>query len=249
LHTEAIRSTFTQRWPWNKRAPGRRFFNACMRMIGAVLIRMRFIDLHNVPASGPAILMINHVSWADPFLVFIAVKRSIVPMAKVEAFEDPRTRWMVGPYGTIPVHRGEIDLQAIRAATEVLQEGGLVLISPEGTRSKTGGLIPAQEGLAFLAVRTNAPVVPIAVVGASHVLSALKTLRRATVTVTFGAPIDLNPGRGKVDRSGLKSRTDIAMRRLAALLPPDMRGVYGDDVDTAEAATEEKTNAVEGKIR
>ena len=249
MHTEAIRSTFTQRWPWNKRAPGRRFFNACMRIIGPVLIRMRFIDLHNVPASGPAILMINHVSWADPFLIFIAVKRSIVPMAKVEAFEDPRTRWMVGPYGTIPVHRGEIDLQAIRAATEVLQEGGLVLISPEGTRSKTGGLIQAQEGLAFLAVRTIAPVVPVAVVGAANVLSSLKTLRRATVSVTFGAPIDLNPGRGKVDRNGLKTRTDFAMRRLAALLPPEMRGVYGDVVGTAETASEERTSAVEGTSR
>jgi 1-acyl-sn-glycerol-3-phosphate acyltransferase len=240
LRTETVRSTFTKRWPWNKRAPLRGFFNACTRVISAVLIRMRVIDLHNVPASGPAILMINHISWADPFLVFIAVKRSIFVMAKVEVFEDPRTRWMVGPYGSIPVHRGEVDLQAIRSATEVLQEGGLVLISPEGTLSKTGGLIQAQEGLAFLAVRTNAPVVPIAIVGSTRVLSVLKTLRRATVTVTFGTPINLNPSGEKVNRSGLKSRTDIAMRHLAALLPPDMRGVYGDGIITAEATTEEK---------
>jgi 1-acyl-sn-glycerol-3-phosphate acyltransferase len=228
MRAEEVKSTFTQRWRWNKRAPLRGFYNVAMRVLGTLLIRLRFVDLHHVPASGPAILMINHVSWADPFLVLIAVKRSVSAMAKVEAFEDARTRWMLGPYGTIPVHRGAVDLQAIRAATEVLREGGLVLISPEGTRSKTGGLIPAQEGLAFLATRTNAPVVPIAVVGSPQILPALRKLRRAEVTLTFGAPFELNPGGGKVDRIGLQRLTTDAMRRLAALLPPHMRGVYGD---------------------
>jgi 1-acyl-sn-glycerol-3-phosphate acyltransferase len=228
MHTEGVKSTFNRRQIWNKRAPLRPFYNACMRIIGALLLRMRCIDLHRVPADGPVILMINHVSWADPFLVLIAVRRSISALAKVESFEDRRTGWMLGPYGGIPVHRGAVDLQAIRAATEVLKEGGVVLISPEGTRSKTGGLIPAQEGLAFLATRTGAPVVPIALVGGPDVLPSLKRLRRASVTLTVGEPFHLQPAAGKADRAALQQLTDFAMRRLAALLPPHMRGVYGE---------------------
>ena len=228
MQVEGTKSTFKQRWHWNKRAPLRGFFNVLMRILGRLLLRLRFIDLQNVPMHGPAILMINHVSWADPFLVLIGVHRSIVAMAKVETFEDLRTRWMVEPYGTIPVHRGSVDVQAIRSAAEVLREGGLVLISPEGTRSKTGALIPAQEGFAFLATRTNTPVVPIAIVGTKNILPALKRLRRADVTVTFGKPFEMNTNGKKINRTELQVFTLDAMYRLAALLPAEMRGVYGD---------------------
>jgi len=236
MRTEGAKSTFAQRQRWNKRAPLRGFYNACMRIVGALVLRLRLVDAHHVPSSGPAILMINHVSWADPFLVLIAVRRGITAMAKVETFEDRRTGWMLGPYGAIPVHRGAVDLQAIRAATEVLKEGGLVLISPEGTRSKTGGLIPAQEGLAFLATRTGAPVVPIAVVGGPDILPGLKRLRRTPVTLTFGEPLHLQPAGGKADRAALQTLTDSAMRRLAALLPAPMRGVYADATTTPDSA-------------
>ena len=221
MRTETVRSTFTKRWPWNKRAPLRGFFNACTRVISAVLIRMRVIDLHNVPASGPAILMINHISWADPFLVFITVKRSIFVMAKVEVFEDPRTRWMVGPYGSIPVHRGEVDLQAIRSATEVLQEGGLVLISPEGTRSKTGGLQQARYGVAWIAAKAKVPVIPGAGWGVENIEPSLKRLHRTDVQVRIGPAITLDPA------DSHDASTERIMHAIAAMLPEKYRGVYG----------------------
>ncbi len=221
------KSTFTKRWQWRANAPNRNFYNHFLRFFYKTLCRHRVHNAHFLPKSGPVILMINHVNWTDPFLVLAAFERVMFPMAKVETFEDPRTRWLLQPYGAIPVHRGAVDLQAIKAATQVLKEGGMVLISPEGTRSKTGGLIQAQEGLAFLATRTDAQLVPVAITGSAEIFPSLKRLRRANVDITLGPPFRMDTGGRKADRALLQSLTDDAMRRLAALLPEAMRGVYG----------------------
>jgi len=224
--TPGKRSAFSRRWRWNKRAPLRAFYNAWLRTWYRLGMRHRVVHPEHMPPTGGTIVMINHVNWADPFVVLAALGRPITPMAKVEAFEDWRVRWLVAPYGAIPVHRGAVDVQAIKAATEVLNAGGVVLISPEGTRSKTGGLIQGQEGLAFLAVRTGAWVVPAGIVGTPDILPSLFRLRRAEVTITLGAPFKLTAEDNPPSREQLLALTDFAMRRLAAVLPPHMRGVY-----------------------
>jgi len=220
------KSVFTRRWRWNKRASLRRFYDAWLHMFYRLAIRHTVIGLENVPKSGPAIVMINHIAWPDPFVVLAALGRPVTPMAKVELFEDWKLRWLVGPYGAIPVHRGNVDTQALRSATEVLNAGGLVLISPEGTRSQTGGLIHGQEGMAYLAVRTGVPILPVAIVGSTRLNSELKRLRRARITIAVGQPFALDPGAAKLDRETLRRLTDQAMRQLAAILPEEMRGVY-----------------------
>jgi 1-acyl-sn-glycerol-3-phosphate acyltransferase len=224
--TEGAKSTFTKRWQWYAHAPNRAFYNLFLRFFYKTLCRHRVHNAHLLPKSGPVILMINHLSWTDPFLVLAALPRVMFPMAKVETFEDARTRWLLQPYGAIPVHRGAVDLQAIKAASQVLKDGGMVLISPEGTRSKTGGLIQAQEGLAFLATRTDAQLVPVAITGSGEIFKSLKRLHRATVDITLGEPFRMDTGGKKPDRALLQTLTDNAMRRLAALLPEGMRGVY-----------------------
>lgn len=220
------RSTYTRRWKWNRRARLRGFYNLVLRLAYRLLMRHTVVGLENVPPSGPAIVMINHVAWLDPFAVLAALGRPIVPMAKVEVFEDPRIRWLTVPYGAIPVHRGDVDLQAIRAATEVLNSGGLVLISPEGTRSDTGGLIQGQEGMAFLATRAGAPILPVGIIGSPDFNRELKRLRRAKITLVVGRPFVLDAASARNSRDGLRELTDEAMRRLAAVLPADMQGIY-----------------------
>jgi 1-acyl-sn-glycerol-3-phosphate acyltransferase len=219
------KSSFNQRWKWNKRAPLRWFWNALLRFAYVALMRLEVRGRQNVPQSGPVIVMINHVNFFDPVVVLAALGRPIVPMAKVEAFEDWRLRPLVATYGAIPVHRGAVDTQAIRSASEVLSSGGMILISPEGTRSPTGGLIQGQEGLAYLATRTNAQVLPVGIVGTPNLWPMLKRLRRAHVTFTLGEPFQLH-SEGKPTREQLRSLTDEAMRRLAATLPEEMRGIY-----------------------
>jgi len=128
-------------------------------------------------------------------------------------------------YGAIPVHRGAVDTAAIRSAIEVLEGGGMILISPEGTRSKTGGLLQGQEGLAYLATRTHAMVLPVGVVGTPNLAPMLKKLRRAHITFTIG-PSFVMQSEGKPTREKLHQLTQDAMYRLAAVLPESMRGVY-----------------------
>jgi 1-acyl-sn-glycerol-3-phosphate acyltransferase len=219
------KSRFTQRWKWNKRAPLRWFWNLLLRWAYRALMHLEVIGLENVPKQGPAIVMINHVNITDPIVVLAALGRTITPMAKVEAFEDPRFRLLVTTYGAIPVHRGAVDTAAIRSAVEVLEHDGLILISPEGTRSKTGGLNQGQEGLAYLATRTNALVLPVGIVGTPNLIPSLLHLRRAHVTFTIGQPLILSVN-GKPSRAELSQLTDQAMRALAAILPEEMRGVY-----------------------
>ncbi|MCS6773707.1 MAG: lysophospholipid acyltransferase family protein [Anaerolineae bacterium] len=219
------RSRFTRRWSWNKRAPLRGFYNACLRLFQRTLMDYCITGLENVPPSGGAIVMINHINFWDPLVVMPSLGRDVIPMTKVEAWESP-LRWFVTYYGAIPVHRGEVDTAAIRAATEALNEGFLVLISPEGTRSPTGALIRAQEGMAYLATRTNAPILPVAIQGTPDIFPSLKRLRRARVQVTVGPLFTLDTGGQRPDRAMLAQLTDYAMRRLAALLPPHMRGAY-----------------------
>ena len=220
------KSAFTQRWKWNKRGHLRWLWNALLRFAYRALMQLEVKGLENVPPTGAVIVMINHVNFFDPVVVLAALGRTITPMAKVEAFEDWRIRPLVVTYGAIPVHRGTVDTQAIRSATEVLAGGGAILISPEGTRSPTGGLIQAQEGLAYLATRANALVLPVGIVGTPQIWPMLKRLRRAPVTFTIGPGFTL-PVDGKPTREKLRQLTDDAMRRLAAVLPADMRGIYG----------------------
>ena len=223
-------SVFSKRWKWRKTAPMRSFYNVVLRILCKLLLRLHFVNLHLLPKDGTLIILINHAHWSDPFLLLANVGRDLTPMAKVESFEDWRVRWSVDFYGAIPVHRGEVDLQAIRGATEVLNQGRAVIISPEGTRSRTGALIHAQEGLAFLATRTHATLIPAGIVGTRDINQNLKRLRRTDVTITFGEPFVLNPNDGKggkVNRDQLRTLTDEAMHKLAAVLPEEMRGVYG----------------------
>ncbi len=206
----------------------RNVYNAVFGTIISIIGKFTIIGRENIPATGAGIIIINHMHWLDPGLVLPCTDRPIVPMTKVEAFEWP-SRILAAPYGAIPVHRGEVDLQAIRAASEVLSEGGLVLISPEGTRSKSGKLIEAQEGLAFLATRNDVVIIPIGLVGTIEASKHLRKLQRAAFTVNIGEPFKLgNPDGSKVTREQLHAKTDYAMRRLAALLPVEMRGVYGN---------------------
>lgn len=222
----APKSSYSRRWTWNGKSPLRGFYNAALRLIFRSLTRFRVIGLERVPRTEGFIVMINHINALDPIAVMPALGRSVTPMPKVEAFETVVMRFFVQTYGSIPVHRGDVDTQAIRMATDMLKAGQAILIAPEGTRSKTGRLIAGHEGMAFIATRANALILPVAIQGTPDVFPALKRLRRAPVTLTIGEPFRMDTGGGRANREMLQRLTDDAMRRMAALLPESMRGVY-----------------------
>ena len=143
----------------------RRLMRLLLRTIGfTVLVKVDHVEgVEKVPAMGPAILMINHINFVDPFVVLHVLPRNIVPMAKVEVYSYPIVGIFPRIYGVIPVQREEIDRRAIQGALDVLRAGEIILVAPEAHRGPQ--LRQGKEGVAYLATRANVPIVPVAIDG------------------------------------------------------------------------------------
>jgi 1-acyl-sn-glycerol-3-phosphate acyltransferase len=148
-------------------------------------------------------------------------------MAKEELFHGPigiLARW----YGSFPVRRGTADRQAIQTALGLLRQGSCVVILPEGTRSRSGGLIKGQPGAGLVALRSGAPILPVALVGTGKLTSPLAVLKRQRIEAIIGEPFSLPSFEGIEKAEAIDRATDLMMRRIAELMPLSMRGVYAD---------------------
>lgn len=208
----------------------RRFLRFLIRTLGFTLLaRLNKVEgLENVPASGPAILMINHIAFIDPIVVLHVVPRNIVPLAKIEVYDYPVVGIFPRIWGVIPVRRQEVDRRAIQQALEVLRHGEIILVAPEGTRGPS--LQRGKEGVAYLASRSGAPIIPTAVEGTPGfpALRGSRPWRGPGATVKFGPPIRFRPEYQHARLEDLRKMTDEVMYVLASMLPPERRGVYAD---------------------
>jgi 1-acyl-sn-glycerol-3-phosphate acyltransferase len=170
-------------------------------------IRLEVLGAEGVPRDGPAVLAMNHESALDIPIIVVASPRSISFMAKRELFKGACRSWSLHELGGFRVDRERFDLRAIRIALAVLGRGGVLGMYPEGTRSP-GGLLPFLPGAAWMAVRTGAPLVPVALTGTDRTDLA-KRPRRARVRVTFGRPIPVE----RVDHPVRRRRTAEELTR------------------------------------
>jgi 1-acyl-sn-glycerol-3-phosphate acyltransferase len=170
---------------------------------------LRVIGVGNVPAQGAVILACNHAAYLDPPTLGCCLRRPVAYMAKSELFRIPVLGTVIRALGAFPVDRSRGDVAAFKAASAVLEGGAVLGIFPEGTRHKDGPGKP-QLGVALLAARTGATVVPAYVSGTSQ------AGRRAKVTVVFGEPFQFEPGR-KARREDLAKWTDELMSRIYGL--------------------------------
>ncbi len=193
------------------------------RFIYLLKLNLRVVGLENVPKEGAFIIASNHLSWMDVPLVPSFIKRKVVYMAKEELFYG-KVGWIVRLLGAFPVKRGEADRQSLRAADTQLKAGKIFMIFPEGTRSKTHQLGPGHVGLGMIALRAGVPVVPVAVWGSENSFKKL----RPRVTISYGKPLLLVPKGKKITREGIEDATNEVMRHIAAMMPPEYRGMYGD---------------------
>jgi 1-acyl-sn-glycerol-3-phosphate acyltransferase len=193
------------------------------RILFPILLNVRVLGRKNLPARGPFIIASNHLSWTDVPLIPAYLPYKVVSMAKEEAFHS-NVGWLVRFMSAFPVKRGEGDRQAIRAAGEQLKKGRVFFIFPEGTRSKNHMMAKGHAGLGMIALRSGVPVVPVAIWGSEHVLKKF----RPRVTISFGPPITLKPRGAKITREDIDEGTEQVMRSIAAMLPPEYRGVYGE---------------------
>ncbi len=204
-----------------------RLVNFIVRSLLSIFSDFQITGQENIPRSGPLIVAINHIHFIDALIPGLVIPRRTVGMAKVEAFRTPGLGLGMRLYGAFPVQRGQVDRRAINRALAILRYGGAFAIAPEGTRSKTGGLQKARDGVTFVALRSGAPILPVAIAGTNRVFPEIRRLRRAKVRVVIGKPFRLRPEGVQAAKDEIRRMTDEIMFELAALLPEEYRGVYG----------------------
>jgi 1-acyl-sn-glycerol-3-phosphate acyltransferase len=206
------------------------------RIFGRVVSRVRLEGaVADIPREGPVIIAANHASNLDAVVIgsWIIPKlgRRIHWLGKKELFAWPVVGWAAANGGVHPVDRGAADVEAFRLAKRILDEGQILFVFPEGTRSPDGTLQLARDGVAVLAMRTGAPIVPVAIAGSSRVWPKGQKLPHpgGHVTIRVGRPFRLAdvlpPGTDRRTAKGLS--TTLIMERIAALLPRSQRGIYG----------------------
>jgi 1-acyl-sn-glycerol-3-phosphate acyltransferase len=205
------------------------------RFVFFLTFRTHVRGRYNIPRKGPYIIASNHLSWLDVPLVALPVPGKVVYMAKDESFHG-RFGWLVRFLGAFPVKRGEGDRQALRTSDELLKHKKVLVIFPEGTRSKTHTLAKAHAGLGMIALRAGVPVIPVAIYGSEHAWKRFN----AHVTIEYGEPVLLKPASAKITRNDITAATDEIMRRIAAMMPERYRGFYGaTGTETEDSGSEE----------
>lgn len=192
-------------------------------IVFSLFARVRLRGRYNALRQGPFIIAANHLAWTDVPLVPAYLPRKVVYMAKEEYFSS-KLRWLVRFLGAFPVKRGEGDRQALRAAEDQLKKGNILIIFPEGTRSRTRTMAKAHAGMGMIALRSGVPIVPVAISGSEKILKSFFP----KVTITYGEPVVLKPKGTKITREDIDAATEEVMHRIAAMLPPEYRGVYGE---------------------
>ncbi len=184
-------------------------------------------DIENLPADGSAIVIFNHIAFIDPIVVLSVLPRNAVPLARHDVFGIPG--WGIFPrlWDVIPVRRDEVDRGALLKALAVLEAGEVLLVAPEGTRHSS--LQRAKSGLAYLALKSGAPIVPVAIEGTTGYPTLIVGRNDlAPITIRVGRPFRYIEMQGRWDRDRLRTMTDEAMYVLAGMLPEERRGVYSD---------------------
>lgn len=205
------------------------FARTLVFLLYRLVARTELVGQENIPASGAFIAVGNHIGRLDAGLVYFLLGRQDVTMLVAEKYKKSAlARWFVRQVDAVWVDRFNADFAAMRETLERLRRGGVVIMAPEGTRSRTGGLIEGRAGAAYLAVRTGLPVLPVGIIGTEdrQVVDSLRRLKRARITVNVGPTFTLPPLDKKDREKALQQATDEIMARIAAQLPPTQRGVY-----------------------
>lgn len=202
------------------------FLRAGLWVLTHLICRYRVRSLENVPATGPLLIVANHLSWYDPILLGVILPRRAWFFTKVEMFRWPIVGTACRATGQIPVHRGTSDRAALEKGLEYLREGKVLVVFPEGTVERDEQMIAAHTGVAMLALRTGVTVLPIAHTGTRRILRSLRTLWLPRVDIQIGTPFVPTIPEGVARKVELKAVTQEIMGHVAEMLPSESRGVF-----------------------
>lgn len=203
--------------------PSRRFGQAIWSLTG----RLTVTGQEAMPPYGPLLVASNHLSLNDAGTLVVALPRPVVFLAKKELWANPVGRFYCNAVGAVPLDRERGGGEALRYALQALQQDKAILMFPEGRISATGGMQAGRTGLAWLALKTQAPILPVAIAGSEKFPSWRMPIALARWQVTIGTPFTPPVVEGPITRPVLNGVTDMVMQRIAALLPEGYRGIYG----------------------
>ena len=187
--------------------------------------------LEAVPERGPLILVTNHINFLEiPVLRRYLRSRKVIGLAKAEAWNSRLFGKLLDMWEAIPIRRGENDIAALRQSLAVLKEGRILGLAPEGTRSGHGRLQKGHSGAVTIALKSGAPLMPIAYWGGEKVKDCMKRLRRTPFHFNVGQPFRIVTDGLRVTSEIRQQIVDEIMTQIARLLPEEYHGVYADRV-------------------
>ena len=185
-------------------------------------------EINKIPLNGPFVVAMNHTNFLEVPMIFTHLQpRTAVGIVKKETWHKGVTKWLATHWNAIPIDREGLSTDTFKKARRVLKDGNFVIIAPEGTRNKTGKLIPGKAGMISIALRSKVPIIPVAHFGGEDIYKNLKKLKRTNFKFKVGTPIIFQP-QGIVDSEKRKYFTDQVMYRIAELLPKKYRGVFSE---------------------
>lgn len=224
-----------------------RRLRALVRVVRHFFFGLDIQGLERIPVSGPLIVASNHLSFWDIPSVALMADRLFHFMAKSEYARNRLARWLFTKLEAFFVRRGEGDMQAMRDALAVLRAGQLLIIYPEGHRSEDQALIPAHEGLALIAFKSGAPVMPVATWGSEYVGKGFHfAFWRPTIHIRYGQPLTFIAAGKRASKEELVAATERIMASIATMLPPSYRGAYASQAAALEEAARDVSAARQG---
>ena len=207
----------------------RNFIRWLIRILFNIIARVEVSGYEHLPKEGSFVITTNHLGIIDVPIAFYALDRWDMFVMIGEKWEKVYLfRWVGKYFNFVFIDRFNPDIKTLRKVISLMEKSNILVIAPEGTRSRTGSLIEAKPGASYLATKLNRPIVPVGITGTEDkaFLGNLKKLRRGYITVTAGPAFNLPPLPRENRDEALKQDTDEIMCRIAALLPEKYRGVY-----------------------
>ena len=188
--------------------------------------RLEVIGRESVPPYGPLLVVANHLSFNDPPVLVCSMPRTLSFIGKKELFGNPVGNILMRSFNVHPYDRSGLGVDAIRLALRLLDQDRMVVIFPEGHRSPDHTLQQGMPGAAYIALKSQAPILPIGITGTEKISAWRMAVPLTKFRVNIGQPFTLPNLEGTPSKEVLDSMRDMVMGRIAALLPPAYRGVY-----------------------
>ena len=211
--------------------------NMAQRVPLKLLADWKVTGRENVPPGGPLLVVSNHMSNFDPTLLCVSLPRRVWFLAKDGLFKGPLAEWFLRSYGAFPLDRSGVDGRAFRWVLSQLGEDRAVTIFPEGTRSRVGSMRRAKVGVVQLALKSQAPLLPVGITGTERLGTWARVFNpTGRLRVSIGTPFSIPPIEGRLSEEVLQSMTDMVMQRVANLLPESYRGAYASGIPSDQEA-------------